>query len=99
MPPEKLLQYLRKQNVGSKRQNSFKASHYNCSATRKITAVSQKTKWWLKEAKVLQGESLQLLSHALQIFTDTSREGLGAHLGELTARTNRIEYNRIIYIA
>ena len=42
--------------------------------------------WWLDESNVLQGQPLHPLKHALQIFTDTSKEGWGAHLGEHTAR-------------
>ena len=42
--------------------------------------------WWLKESNVLQGQPLHPIKHALQIFTDASKEGWGAHLNELTAR-------------
>ena len=41
---------------------------------------------WLEESSVLPGQPLHPLKHALQIFTDTSKEGWGAHLNELTAR-------------
>ena len=40
----------------------------------------------LHEANVLQSQPLYPLSHALQIFTNTAREGWGAHLGGLTAK-------------
>ena len=36
--------------------------------------------WWLKE-----GHQLHPIKHALQIFTDASIEGWGAHLDEHTA--------------
>ena len=42
--------------------------------------------WWTKESNVLPGQSLHPLSHAVQIFTDASKEGWGAHLGDFTAR-------------
>ena len=42
--------------------------------------------WWLLESNVLRGQPLHPLQHALQIFTDTSNEGWGAHLGDATAR-------------
>ena len=42
--------------------------------------------WWLEESNVLQGQPLHPIKHALQIFTDASKEGWGAHLNELTAR-------------
>ena len=42
--------------------------------------------WWLEENNVLKGQSLHPLQHALQIFTDASNEGWGAHLGGSTAR-------------
>ena len=42
--------------------------------------------WWLKEDNVLTGQPLHPIKHALQIFTDPSKEGWGAHLDEHTAR-------------
>ena len=42
--------------------------------------------WWLDETSVLKGQPLHPLQHALQIFTDASNEGWGAHLGESIAR-------------
>ena len=42
-------------------------------------------RWWLEESSVLLGQPLHPLKHALQIFTDTSKEGWGAHLDEHTA--------------
>ena len=42
--------------------------------------------WWLDESNVLQGQPLHPIKHALQIFTDASKEGWGAHLNEHTAR-------------
>ena len=43
-------------------------------------------RWWLEEDNVLLGQPLHPLKHALQIFTDASKEGWGAHLDEYTAR-------------
>ena len=43
-------------------------------------------RWWLEENNVLQGQPLHPMKHALQIFTDASKEGWGAHLNEFTAR-------------
>ena len=42
--------------------------------------------WWQKEDNVLRGQPLHLLQHSLQIFTDASNEGWGAHLGDSTTR-------------
>ena len=42
--------------------------------------------WWLEEDNVLQGQPLHPVKHALQIFTDASKEGWGAHLNEFIAR-------------
>ena len=42
--------------------------------------------WWLEEDNVLTGQPLHPLQHALQIFTDASKEGWGAHLNEYIAR-------------
>ena len=42
--------------------------------------------WWLMEENVLTGQHLHHLRHAVQIFTDASNEGWGAHLGDYTAR-------------
>ena len=43
-------------------------------------------RWWLEESNVLLGQPLHPLKHALQIFTDASNEGWGAHLDDHTAR-------------
>ena len=43
-------------------------------------------RWWLDESNVLLGQPLHPLKHALQIFTDASNEGWGAHLDDHTAR-------------
>ena len=43
-------------------------------------------RWWLEESNVLPGQPLHPQKHALQIFTDASKEGWGAHLNERTAR-------------
>ena len=42
--------------------------------------------WWLDENNVLKGQPLHPLQHAVQLFTDASNEGWGAHLGDFTAR-------------
>ena len=42
--------------------------------------------WWLQEDNVVTGQPLHPIKHALQIFTDASKEGWGAHLNEHTAR-------------
>ena len=42
--------------------------------------------WWVKEDNILTGQPLHPIKHALQIFTDTSKEGWGDHLNERTAR-------------
>ena len=43
-------------------------------------------KWWLEEDNVIKGQTLHPLAHALQIFTDASKEGWSAHLNKLMAR-------------
>ena len=43
-------------------------------------------RWWLEESNVLQGQPLLPLKHALQIFTDASKEGWDAHVNEYTTR-------------
>ena len=43
-------------------------------------------RWWLEESNVLLGQPLHSLKHALEIFTDASKEGWGAHLDVHTAR-------------
>ena len=42
--------------------------------------------WWLQVHNVVTGQPLHPIKHALQIFTDASKEGWGAHLNEHTAR-------------
>ena len=44
--------------------------------------------WWLEENNVITGQPLHPLKHALQIFTDASKEGWGAHLNKHIARGN-----------
>ena len=41
--------------------------------------------WWLDKSNVLQGQPLRPLQHTVQLFTDASNEGWGAHLGDSTA--------------
>ena len=43
-------------------------------------------RWWLEESILLPGQLLHPLKHALQIFTDASKEGWGADLNKRTAR-------------
>ena len=43
-------------------------------------------RWWLEESNGLPGQQLHPLKHALQIFTDASKEMWGTHLNERTAR-------------
>ena len=43
-------------------------------------------KWWLSRDKVMGGQLLHPMSHALQVFTDASTEGWGAYLDDRTAR-------------
>ena len=42
--------------------------------------------WWLDEENVLTGQPLHPMQHALQIFTDATKGGWGAHLIEHTAK-------------
>ena len=42
--------------------------------------------WWSDESNVLRGQPLHSLQHAIQLFTDASNEGWGAHLADSTAR-------------
>ena len=42
--------------------------------------------WWLLEDNVLTGQPLHPIKHALEIFTDASKEGWGTHLNKHTAR-------------
>ena len=41
--------------------------------------------WWLDKVNILQGQPLHPLCYGLQLFTDASNEGWGAHLGDCTA--------------
>ena len=43
-------------------------------------------RWWLDPNSVLKDQPLHPLHHALQLFTDASNEGWGAHLGDYTAK-------------
>ena len=48
-------------------------------------SLHQYLQWWTQEENVLKGQPLHPLQHAVQIFTDASKEGWGAHLGDFTA--------------
>ena len=50
-----------------------------------LRSLHPRLHWWLKEDNVLTGQPLHPIKHTLQIFTDTSIEGWGAHLNEHTA--------------
>ena len=47
-------------------------------------------KWWLEESNVLQGQPLHPLKHALQLFTDTSKEGWGRSLKRSHCKGNLV---------
>ena len=73
--------------------NRFTNSHRKTSSPRSTQKVSPiprslhpHLQWWLEEDNVLTGQPLHPIKHALQIFTDASKEGWGAHLNERTAR-------------
>ena len=51
------------------------------------TSLHPHLEWWLEEDNVLQGQPLHPLKHALQIFTDASKEGFGTHLDEHTTKS------------
>ena len=55
-------------------------------ALEKIIPLPGHLRWWLDSNKVLKGQPLHPLRHALQLFTDASNEGWGAHLGDCTAK-------------
>ena len=61
-------------------------SEPTCLAPRVPKSLHPHLRWWLEESNVLLGQPLNPLKHALQIFTDASKEGRGAHLDEHTAR-------------
>ena len=54
--------------------------------TGKGDTSSQVSPPWLEKSNVLPGQPLHTLKHALQIFTEASKEGWGAHLNRHTAR-------------
>ena len=51
-----------------------------------LSSLHPHLQWWLDEDNVLSGQPLHPIRHALQLFTDASKEGWGAHLNEYTAR-------------
>ena len=55
-------------------------------------------RWWLDPAKVLSGQPLHPLRHALQLFTDASNEGWGAHLGDYMAKGVWLESESALHI-
>ena len=55
-------------------------------------------RWWLDPTKVLSGQPLHPLQHALQLFTDASNEGWGAHLGDYMAKGVWLESESALHI-
>ena len=55
-------------------------------------------RWWLDPAKVLSGQPLHPLQHALQLFTDASNEGWGAHLGNYMAKVVWLKSESALHI-
>ena len=55
-------------------------------------------RWWLDPAKVLSGQPLHPLQHALQLFTDASNEGWGAHFGDYMAKGVWLESESALHI-
>ena len=53
---------------------------------------------WLNETNVLTGQPLHPLQHAVQLFTDASNEGWGAHLGDFTARGGWSSMESLLHI-
>ena len=51
-----------------------------------IRSLHPHLQWWLEQGNLLTGQPLHPIKHALQIFSDASKEGRGAHLNEHTAR-------------
>ena len=79
------------QCVGRGRPNSLlgKPRHVCLSLEKEIPvprSLHPHLLWWTKETNVLIAQPLHPLSHAIQIFTDASKEVWGAHLGDFTAR-------------
>ena len=52
-------------------------------------------KWWLEGSNVLTGQPLQPLKHALQIFTDASKEGPVCHQVQQQASTVCVTGSRL----
>ena len=48
-------------------------------------------RWWLEESNVLPGQPLHPLKHAVQIFTDASKEGWGTHLNALQGEPGQFQ--------
>ena len=55
-------------------------------------------RWWLDPAKVLSSQPLHPLQHALQLFTDASNEGWGAHFGDYMAKGVWLESEGALHI-
>ena len=68
-------------------ENSDNRGSDNRSSTVQVPrSLHPHLQWWLKEDDALTGQPLHPIKHALQIFTDASIEGWGAHLDEHFAR-------------
>ena len=48
--------------------------------------ISAYLEWWQNLANVIKGADLHPKDHRIHIFTDTSNEGLGAHLEQISTQ-------------
>ena len=56
----------------------------------RITRKGDTLRWWLEESNMLPGQPLHPLKYALQIFTDASKEGWGAHFKRTHCKGNLV---------
>ena len=48
--------------------------------------ISAHLEWWQNPANVMKGADLHPKDHSIQLFTDASNEGWGAHLGQASTK-------------
>ena len=48
--------------------------------------ISAHLEWWQNPTNVMKGSDLHTKDHGIQLFTDASNEGWGAHLEQTSAK-------------
>ena len=60
--------------------------------------ISAHLEWWQNPANVMKGAHLHPKDHSIQIFTDISNEGWGAHLNQVSNQRSVVRHGKRLHI-